>query len=101
MPVLTSKYPPESAGRIRVKNVPTAFLEETISDVRKKIFEKAREYETLNYVYVLGKDRKLLGVFSIKDVLQKSGDSKVKELMMKEVVKVRPTPTGKEWLFWL
>jgi len=83
-------YPPESAGRRMIENVPLCHPEEKISDVRKRIFTKAKEFETLNYIYVVDGEKRLLGVFSIKDVLQKPEGTKIEDLMERRIIKVGP-----------
>ncbi len=84
------KYPPESAGRNMTANVPTAIPEERIADIRKRLFDKAEDFETLNYVYVLDREGKLVGVLSLKDIFQRLPESMIKELMAVNIVKVRP-----------
>jgi magnesium transporter len=83
-------YPPESAGRIMIKNIPLAFLEQEISEVKKMLFEKTKELEALNYIYVIDKEGKLKGVFSIKEIFRKPENVKIKDLMIKEIIKARP-----------
>lgn len=73
-----------------IKNVPLVSPEENFAEVRKRIFEKASDFETLNYFYVVDKQGLLKGVISIKDVLQQKGKDKVSDLMVKELVRVRP-----------
>ena len=85
-----NRYPPETAGRRMIANIPTALPEERISDIRKRLFEKAREFETLNYIYIVDKERKLTGVLSLKDVFQRPGESRIKDLMATNVIKARP-----------
>jgi magnesium transporter len=85
-----NKYPLESAGSRMVTNVPTAFLGESISDVNERLFEKAQDFETLNYIYVLDARKKLIGAFSLKEVFQKNQKIKINDLIVKDVVKVRP-----------
>jgi len=85
-----SKYPPESAGRKMITNVPTALPEERILDIRKRLFEKAKDFETLNYIYVLDQERKLTGVLSLKDVFKKPEESRVANLMVRDLIRVRP-----------
>jgi magnesium transporter len=87
---MSNKYPPESAGRMMISNVPTAIPEERILDIRKKLFEKANDFETLNYVYIIGQKGKLVGVLSLKDVFQKPEESKVEDLMVEDLIKARP-----------
>lgn len=83
-------YPSETAGRKMIKNIPLAFSEEKICDVKKRIFEKAKEFETLNYIYVIDNEDKLLGVLSLKKIFQESLETKIGDLMIKEIVKVHP-----------
>lgn len=84
------KFPLESAGRKMIKAVPLTYPEKRILDVEKMLFKKMKDIETINYIYVINKEKKLLGVFSIKEIFRRSGEVKVKEVMRKEVVKVRP-----------
>ena len=51
-----------------ITSVPTGLLEERILDIRKRLFEKAEEFETLNYIYILDREGRLTGVVSLKDV---------------------------------
>jgi len=44
----------------------------------------------LNYIYIIDRERKLAGVLSLKDVFQKSEESKIENLMAKDVIKARP-----------
>lgn len=81
---------PESAGRKMIENVPLVLPQETISDVRQMLFEKIKEFETINYIYVIKQDRKLVGVFSIKEIFQESKETKVRDIMEKKIIKVRP-----------
>lgn len=85
-----NKYPPESAGRRMITNVPTAQPEETILNVRQRLFEKANDFETLNYIYIVDQEGKLMGVLSLKDVFRKPEETKIENLMAKDVIKVRP-----------
>lgn len=87
---MSNKYPPESAGRRMINNVPKAVPEEKVSDIRKRLFEKAKEFETLNYIYIVDRKEKLVGVLSLKDVFQKPEEAKVKDLMVEDVIKARP-----------
>jgi len=84
------KFPTESAGRKMTKAVPLAYPEESVLNVKKMLFEKIKKIETINYIYVVDKKKKLIGVFSIKEIFRRSGKTKVKEIMQKEVIKVRP-----------
>lgn len=89
-PFLKPKYPPESAGRRMIRNVPVFGPEDRILDVKKNLFERANEFETLNYIYVIDGEGKLVGVLSIKEIFQKPEQTALKDLMVKEIIKVRP-----------
>ena len=66
-------------------NVPTVFLEDTISDVEQILSQ--RRFETLNYIYVLNENQQLKGVFSIKELFLKPKNTKVKEIMKTNIIK--------------
>jgi magnesium transporter len=83
-------YPLESAGSRMVANVPTVFPEEKISDLCQHLFKSGPDFETLNYIYVIDKEKKLVGVLSLKSVFQNKNEKKVKELMEEEIVRVGP-----------
>lgn len=85
-----NRYPPESAGRKMIRNVPTALPEEKILDIRKRLFEKSQEFETLNYIYIINQEEKLVGVISLKEIFQKPEETKIKDLMIRNIVSVRP-----------
>ena len=84
------KFPIESAGRKMIKAVPIAFSEQRILDVKNMLFDKIKELETINYIYVLNKKEELIGVFSVKEIFRSPEQTKVREIMEKEVIKVRP-----------
>ncbi len=81
------KFPLESAGGRMIENVPISFPEERILDVKKMLFEKMKELETISYIYVVDKERKLVGVFSIKEIFRKPEETMVREIMETEIIK--------------
>lgn len=68
--VKDNKYPPETAGRLMVVNVPTALEEFTIGDARKVFYQNLNHFESINYLYVVDRDHHLKGVLSLKDFLR-------------------------------
>ncbi len=86
-----NKYLAESTGRKMTANVPIASAEEKISDIHKRLFDRSNDFETLNYIYILDKEKKLRGILSIKDIFKdKEGLTKAKDFMATDIVKVRP-----------
>lgn len=83
-------FPPESAGRRMIANVPLASLESTIGDVERMLFATIRELEAINYVYIVDKNRRLKGVISIKDVFRMPKMTPVAKVMRRGLVSVRP-----------
>lgn len=88
--VIKTKYPSESAGKRMIENVPTCHPTDKVLNIKKKLFERAKGFETLNYIYVIDKEEKLMGVFSLKDVFQKPEEMRVEDLMIKELIKAHP-----------
>jgi len=83
------KYPRESAGREMISNVPLCGPSDTVSEIREKIFSRASELETINYVYVLDRER-LVGIFSLKEIFKREGGKVVESFMDKNIIKIRP-----------
>ncbi|MCX8190269.1 MAG: magnesium transporter [Candidatus Diapherotrites archaeon] len=84
------KYPPRAAANRITDRVPTAGPEETIRQIKEKLYEKANIFETISYIYVLDSNGCLLGLFSTKELF-KTGDSvKAEEIMNTNIIKARP-----------
>ncbi len=87
--IFKKRYPPESAGKKMVSNVPTCNSKNTVSEVKNMIFKKASDLETFNYVYVIDKG-KLVGVFSIQEVFRRTDKTIVETFMKINVISVKP-----------
>ncbi|HRK20659.1 MAG TPA: magnesium transporter [Fimbriimonadaceae bacterium] len=80
-------YPEDSAGQLMTE----AFFEVGPDDKMSQILEDIRlapegKYETVNDIYVLDRDRHLLGVFSLRLALRAEPESTAREVMRKDVV---------------
>ena len=64
--------------------------EETIGNVKKILVTRSKEFETLDYIYVVDTNNVLQGVASLKEVLQASDETKIQSIMKKDVVSVEP-----------
>jgi len=95
--------PQDAIGRYVIKEVPMCEGDNLVETVQNKIFSRADEFETINYVYVIGADnKKLLGVVSIKELVKAVKGKKIKEIMQKTLVTVRArTNRGKAVLLAL
>lgn len=80
-------YPEDSVARLMTEHFfqvsQTMTMSQVMEDLRRSPEEK---YETVNDIYVLGSDRHLLGVFSLRKGLRAAQDIPVSELMNKDVI---------------
>ena len=90
----------KSAGRLAISNVPVAFDNENIELIREKFLKEVKSFETINYLYVLNESKKLVGVVSIKDLLNKERKGPIGEIMENGLVKAR-TGTDQERVVFL
>ncbi len=84
-----SQYPPESAGGIMTPAYVAVNADATSEAAIAAIRQLVDDAETVNYVYVIGADHKLLGVLSLYRLLLSPGGTPVSELMAPSTVRVR------------
>lgn len=81
-------YPPDTAGGIMtpafVAISPDLRADEAVAALRRV----AEEAETVNYVYVVDSDEKLLGVLSLHALVLTRGTTPVRDLIVRDVVSV-------------
>lgn len=85
------KLKKETAGKIITANVPVIDIDEDIRGVEKFLIRGASKFESINYVYVVNKRRKLAGVASIKEIFRQKKNTKIKRVMTTELVVARPS----------
>ncbi len=90
---LSALFPPGTAGRDMVSQIPIFLGNALVSDVKKHFIKHALEYKTLNYLYIVDASHHLLGVTSVKELLQAKGGSKLSSIMKKTIVSVNPLDT--------
>jgi len=81
---------PRSAGRIMVTEIPAVAPDATIAEVERALLEHAKKLDTINYIYVLSKEKKLEGVLSIKELFRLPKSAAVAPVMKRNLVTVRP-----------
>ncbi len=84
------KFPPETAGRLMITNVPVAQAKATIGEVKKELYQNIHRLETINYIYIINHERKLVGVISVKDILRQPKDMIVTKAMTKKLIYAHP-----------
>ncbi len=73
-----------------VEEIPLIHPLATIAEVEDFLLKNSRKLETINYIYVIDKDRKLKGALSVKEVFRSPKNTEVAEVMQRELVTVRP-----------
>ncbi len=90
-------YPDESVGRIMTERffevAPEMTMADILGDIRRA---KEEKYETVNDLYVVDSERRLLGVFSLRKAIRAAGTSTAKELMRTDVVTSRATDSAED-----
>jgi len=59
---------------------------ETPRDIFKKLRKSAYEYESLDYVYILNKERQLIGVCNLLEILQQNEDVPIYKFMSQNLI---------------
>ncbi len=81
---------PKAAGRLMTESVPTTHPSATIAEVESFLLTNAAKLTTINYIYVLDKERRLSGVLSVKEVFRSPKHTPVAQVMRRDLVTVRP-----------
>lgn len=79
-------YPRGSVGKNITIDIPIINPNQSIEVVKESLKEFAANSESINYIYVVNEDSKLIGVASIKEVLKDKNHKLIKEIMNKKVI---------------
>jgi magnesium transporter len=83
-------YPKHCAATHMVPNVPLVSPTDTVSDVEMLLEQHASSFATINYIYVVDVEHRLLGVVSIKEIFSKAREVQMGAIAQKNVVTVSP-----------
>ncbi len=84
-------YPKESAGHRMTVFVPIAREGQTIGQIHDLLASNAKDFKSINYVYVVDADSKLIGVLSIRDLFVKMREAKVGDVCKRSpLVSIHP-----------
>ena len=84
-------YPEESVGRLMTNDFIDLRVTMTAGEALEHIRKVGLEKETVYYCYVIDKNRRLLGIVSLKDLVLTDPATRIEELMFKNFVSVRTT----------
>ncbi len=79
-------YPPDSAARLAVTNVPTVDKNTSVAEIEKVLIKEAVNFDAINYIYILDKAKKLKGVVSVKEIFRSSKTKIAKDLSSKKLI---------------
>ncbi len=82
------KYPEHSAGRIMTPEYVDIRAHVTAEEAIQRIRRTGPDKETIYYAYVIDANRKLVGIASLKDLLIADPQTKVDNIMQKELISV-------------
>lgn len=83
--------PKDAVGHKITTKIPKALTHEKVSSVRNLLNEKAQDYDSINYVYVITKQNTLKGVLSVKDIFKADPETKIADLVQEQhLVRVHP-----------
>ena len=83
-------HPDETAGGLMTPEIITTKPDYTAQQTIEKMRQLANEAETVYYVYVLDNEEKLVGILSLRALIIASQDTKISEIMEKELITVDP-----------
>ncbi len=81
-------YPPETAGRLMTNRFVWIRDYYTVTEAVSKLKTFAEFAETINYLYVVDQERKLVGVVSYRDLLIATPDEFIRNIMYERVISV-------------
>ncbi|MBT2659163.1 magnesium transporter [Bacillus sp. ISL-18] len=84
-------YPPETAGRVMTNRFVWIRDYFTVREAVDKFKIFAEFAESINYLYVIDEDRKLVGVVSYRDLLLAEPAEKIRDIMYERVIAVSVT----------
>lgn len=78
----------ETAGRRITSRFLSVEEDDYLGNIKKTLLTRAKEFDTIDYIYVVDKRKVLRGVISVKEVLQASDEMKVNSIMKRDIVSV-------------
>lgn len=89
-------YPPETAGRLMTNRFVWIRDYYSVRQAVDKLKSFAELAETINYLYVIDQDRRLVGVVSYRDLLMADLNEPIRDVMYERVISVRENTDQEE-----
>jgi magnesium transporter len=91
------RYPPDSAGRIMDNRFIAVRIEDTVSEVLNRLRAGSRQRQgDVSYIYATDLDQRLAGVLSLRDLVFSSPETRIDEIMNREVAFLRTSDDQEE-----
>src|SRR5690606_29304963 len=84
------QYPPHSAGQIMTESYVQIRPNMTVAEVLQHLRQIDEEVETINDLYVVNGQNRLMGVLSLRELLRHQPHVRVEEFMETDVISVTP-----------
>ncbi len=79
----------QTAAKNIVTDIPIVNINQTIGQVRHLLNKKSKTFDTINYIYIVNRFGQLKGVFSIKELFRLPDQTKVTQIMARDLVTCR------------
>ncbi len=79
-----------TASKKMIGNVPVVFPQMSLEEVHKYVVKNIDQFDSINYIYVVDGQKKLVGIFHEKDLFKLPGETIVGQMCNKAPVTVRP-----------
>lgn len=89
-------YPEDSAGRLMTRKFVRINKEMTAAEILAHIRKTNQRYETISDIYVLDPASRLIGVASLREVLNASAGTTIKEFMITDPTTIMPDAPAEE-----
>lgn len=70
--------------------IPVAELSETVAKVRSRVFDSGKEWDSVNYIYIVNAKKQLRGVISIKELIAAKARTRMRSFKKDHVAVVHP-----------
>lgn len=82
-------YDPESAGSIMTTEYASLPADVNVSDALNMLREQAPDSETIYYVYILNKSRRLEGLISLRELILARPETQLADIMQRDVIRMK------------
>ena len=89
-------YPEDSAGGLVTTEYASLPADITAAEAINRLRLQAPSRETIYYIYIVDEERRLLGLLSLRKIIQAKPQAKLADLMERDVIKARVTDDREE-----